>query len=48
MPPKRKASTPKRTPKRGRKGASQDIHYPGGGLATSFQGLLSLITECKC
>ncbi len=38
MPPKKKGATPKRTPKRGKK-APQDVHYPGGGLVTSFQGL---------
>ncbi len=40
MPSKRKPSTPssrRRTPKRGRKAVvSQDIHYPGGGLSTTF------------
>src|SRR6266446_1371108 len=49
MPPKRKPTTPssrKRTPKKGRKvGPSRDVHYPGGGLQTSFpvEGVLSLV-----
>ena len=43
MPPKRKAATPKRTPKKGRKAPqARDVHYPGGGLSTSFRGLQPL------
>jgi hypothetical protein len=53
MPPKRKSATPsrKRTPKKSRKaGASHDIHYPGGGLQTSFavEGMSLLIVQCRC
>jgi hypothetical protein len=52
MPPKRKPATPssrKRTPKKSRKAAtsqcSRDVHYPGGGLQTTFavEGKSSLI-----
>jgi hypothetical protein len=53
MPPKRKPSTPfskKRTPKKTQKAvpsqASRNIHYPGGGLQTSFAvESMSLFTD---
>ncbi len=49
MPPKRKPATPssrKRTPKKSQKAStSRNIHYPGGGLQTTFavEGMSLLI-----